>query len=185
MAAIVAITSCPTGIAHTFMAAEGLEQAAVKLGHTIKVETQGSVGTQNSLTDADVAADVVLIAADTTIDKSRFGGKRIYETGTKAAINDGTAVVQAALQQAAVGAGEEGGPRTRRQGLAAKAAQSAARTGAYKHLMTGVSYMIPFVVRRRPAHRARLRPRRHLRLRRRAQGRWLPTCSGSARPASS
>ena len=149
MATIVAITSCPTGIAHTFMAAEGLEQAAVKLGHTIKVETQGSVGTQNSLTDADVAAaDVVLIAADTTIDKSRFGGKRIYETGTKAAINDGTAVVQAALQQAAVqGAGEEGGPANLAdKALAAKAAQSAARTGAYKHLMTGVSYMIPFVV---------------------------------------
>ena len=72
MATIVAITSCPTGIAHTFMAAEGLEQAAVKLGHTIKVETQGSVGAQNQLTANDVAAaDIVLIAADTSVDLSR------------------------------------------------------------------------------------------------------------------
>jgi PTS system fructose-specific IIC component len=66
MANIVAITSCPTGIAHTFMAAEGLEQGAGKLGHTIKVETQGSVGAQNQLTEADIAAaDIVVIAADT------------------------------------------------------------------------------------------------------------------------
>src|SRR5512145_3532913 len=103
MANIVAITSCPTGIAHTFMAAEGLEQGAAKLGHTIKVETQGSVVAQNQLTAADIAAaDIVLIAADTTIDLSRFAGKRIYETGTKGAIGDGPAVVQTALQQAVV-----------------------------------------------------------------------------------
>ena len=146
---IVAITSCPTGIAHTFMAAEGLQHGAAKLGHAIKVETQGSVGAQNQLTPDDVAAaDIVLIAADTTIDKSRFAGKRIYETSTKDAINDGAAVVQTALQKAAV---QSSGKAGSEKGLAdqamdAKAAQSASRTGAYKHLMTGVSYMIPFVV---------------------------------------
>ena len=103
MATIVAITSCPTGIAHTFMAAEGLEQAAVKLGHSIKVETQGSVGAQNQLNEADVAAaDIVVIAADTSVDLTRFAGKRIYETSTKAAINDGAAVIQSALKDATV-----------------------------------------------------------------------------------
>ncbi len=148
MATIVAITSCPTGIAHTFMAAEGLEQSAVKLGHTIKVETQGSVGAQNALTPDDVAAaDIVLIAADTTIDKTRFTGKRIYETSTKAAINDGAAVVQEALAKAAVQSAKAGSDKgLADQALDAKAAQSASRTGVYKHLMTGVSYMIPFVV---------------------------------------
>ena len=148
MANIVAITSCPTGIAHTFMAAEGLEQGAIKLGHKIKVETQGSVGAQNQLTADDVAAaDIVLIAADTSVDLSRFAGKCIYETGTKGAIGDGAAVVQTALQQAAVktaGKGPSAGLAD--QALSAKAAQAASRTGAYKHLMTGVSYMIPFVV---------------------------------------
>lgn len=148
MANIVAITSCPTGIAHTFMAAEGLEQGAIKLGHKIKVETQGSVGAQNQLTADDVAAaDIVLIAADTSVNLSRFAGKRIYETGTKGAIGDGAAVVQTALQQAVVksaGTGPSAGLAD--QALSAKAAQAASRTGAYKHLMTGVSYMIPFVV---------------------------------------
>ncbi len=146
---IVAITSCPTGIAHTFMAAEGLQHGAAKLGHAIKVETQGSVGAQNALTPDDVAAaDIVLIAADTTIDKTRFSGKRIYETSTKAAINDGAAVVQDALAKAAVQSGAKAGNEKglADQALDAKAAQSASRTGVYKHLMTGVSYMIPFVV---------------------------------------
>ena len=87
MATIVAITSCPTGIAHTYMAAEGLENGAKKLGHQIKVETQGSVGAENVLSAADIAAaDVVIIAADTSVDLSRFAGKKIYETGSKAAI---------------------------------------------------------------------------------------------------
>ncbi len=148
MANIVAITSCPTGIAHTFMAAEGLEQGAIKLGHKIKVETQGSVGAQNQLTADDVAAaDIVLIAADTSVNLSRFASKRIYETGTKGAIGDGAAVVQTALQQAVVkSAGKGPSAGLADQALSAKAAQAASRTGAYKHLMTGVSYMIPFVV---------------------------------------
>ena len=77
MAHIVAITSCPTGIAHTYMAAEGLEIGAKKLGHTIKVETQGSIGVENQLSAADIdKADVVIIAADTQVDLSRFDGKK-------------------------------------------------------------------------------------------------------------
>jgi PTS system fructose-specific IIC component len=141
----VAITSCPTGIAHTFMAAEGLEQGAKALGHRIKVETQGSVGARNELTAEDVrGAAVVVIAADTKVDKGRFAGKRIYETSTKAAIGDGAAVLRTALAEAA--AAPDGGADYGAAVQAAKAGQSASRTGAYKHLMTGVSYMLPFVV---------------------------------------
>lgn len=146
MPQIVAITSCPTGIAHTFMAAEGLETGAKANGLTIKVETQGSVGAQNTLTAADVAnAEIVLIAADTNVDMGRFAGKRIYETSTKAAIKDGALVVRTAMEQAKAAAPATGAAYTD-QVKAAKAQQSASRTGAYKHLMTGVSYMIPFVV---------------------------------------
>lgn len=147
MANIVAITSCPTGIAHTFMAAEGLEQGAAKLGHAIKVETQGSVGAQNPLSADEIArADIVIIAADTAIDKSRFSGKRVYETGTKSAINDGAGLVSLALAQAQMFQAASSGGSYADQVKDAKAQQSAARVGPYKHLMTGVSYMIPFVV---------------------------------------
>jgi PTS system fructose-specific IIC component len=146
---LVGITSCPTGIAHTFMAAEGLLKGAKLLGHTIKVETQGSVGSQNTLSAAEIAAaDAVVIAADTKIDLSRFAGKPIYETSTKAAIHDGAAVVRTALDQAS--ARPAGAPPSAAslaaQVAAAKAERSAGASGAYKHLMTGVSYMLPFVV---------------------------------------
>ena len=98
MAKIVAITSCPTGIAHTYMAAEGLERGAKKLGHIIKVETQGSIGVENRLTDTEIAeAELVIIAADTKVDLSRFTGKKIYETESKAAIKDGAGLITAAL----------------------------------------------------------------------------------------
>ncbi|GIV87901.1 MAG: PTS fructose transporter subunit IIBC [Chloroflexus sp.] len=147
MAHIVAITSCPTGIAHTFMAAEGLQRGAESLGHTIKVETQGSVGAENTLTAADIAAaEVVIIAADTKVDLSRFIGKRIYETSTKAAIHDGAAVVKTALEQAKVQTVSSTGVDLVDRVAAAKAERAASVGGPYKHLMTGVSYMLPFVV---------------------------------------
>jgi len=139
---IVGITACPTGIAHTFMAAEGLQKGAESLGHTIKVETQGSVGAQNTLTDADIrAADLVIIAADTKVDLSRFAGKPIYETSTNAAINDGQGLVKNAIAQAAAGP-----VQASQAAQAARAAPAKDRRGPYKHLLTGVSYMIPFVV---------------------------------------
>lgn len=145
---LVGITSCPTGIAHTFMAAEALQKGAKALGHVIKVETQGSVGAQNELSDAEIAAaDAVVIAADTKIDLSRFAGKPVYETSTKAAIHDGAAVVRTALSEATVHGGEAGASADlSSQVAAAKAARSASASGPYKHLMTGVSYMLPFVV---------------------------------------
>ena len=147
---IVAITSCPTGIAHTFMAAEGLRKAAESMGHWIKVETQGSVGAKNVLTDEDVAAaDAVIIAADTKVDLSRFVGKPLYETGTKEALKHGEDVVTAALSDlrpssigAGTGAGDGGGT----------AAGGAGGGGTrwymviYQHLMTGISHMLPLIV---------------------------------------
>ena len=139
---IVGITSCPTGIAHPFMAAEGLEQGAKSQGHAIKVETQGSVGAKNTLTAEDIAAaDLVIIAADTQVDKTRFAGKRLYEASTKAAIHDGAALVRTAIADA--DAQTQSGAVSV---TAAKSSSTSTRPGPYKHLMTGVSYMIPFVV---------------------------------------
>lgn len=137
---IVAITSCPTGIAHTFMAAEGIQAAGQMLGHDVRVETQGSVGARDALTPAEIAAaDIVLIAADTGVDRSRFAGKRLYATNTKAAIRDGKGLIATALAEAQVqAAAEADGP--------ARPASADKKAGAYKHLMTGVSFMLPFVV---------------------------------------
>ncbi|HDS1828091.1 PTS system D-fructose-specific IIB component (F1P-forming) (Frc family) /PTS system D-fructose-specific IIC component (F1P-forming) (Frc family) [Stenotrophomonas sp. AG209] len=134
---IVSVTSCPTGIAHTFMAAEGLQQAAKALGHAIRVETQGSVGAQDALSDEEIAAaDLVLIAADREVDLSRFAGKRLFKSGTKPAINDGQNLIRKALAEAGVQAGTAASGRT---------PEKARVTGPYKHLMTGVSFMLPFV----------------------------------------
>jgi PTS system fructose-specific IIC component len=136
----VAITSCPTGIAHTFMAAEALQKAAKALGHEIKVETQGSVGAKNTLAAEEIAAaDAVVIAAETKVDTSRFAGKRILLTGTKQAIHGGRDVLQEALKQPVAGNLAESVEK-------AKAERSKSRTGPYKHLMTGVSYMLPVVI---------------------------------------
>lgn len=145
---LVGVTSCPTGIAHTFMAAEALRKGAVELGHNIKVETQGSVGAKNQLTPEDIAqADAVVIAADTYVDLSRFQGKRIYETSTKQALKSGRSVIETALSQpepqAQTANGNQDYATAVRQ---AKAEQSAKRTGAYRHLLTGVSYMLPVIV---------------------------------------
>ncbi|MBP2231260.1 PTS system fructose-specific IIC component [Azospirillum agricola] len=144
---IVAITSCPTGIAHTFMAAEGIQQAATALGHHARVETQGSVGARDTLSEAEIRdADVVLIAADTQVDLARFTGKRLFKSGTKPAINNGKALVERALTEATVHGGPEGAAHLADSVAAGKAERAAQRTGPYKHLMTGVSFMLPFVV---------------------------------------
>jgi PTS system fructose-specific IIC component len=139
---LVAVTSCPTGIAHTFMAAEALRKAATALGHEIKVETQGSVGAKNVLTPEEIEkADAVIIAADAYVDKLRFAGKRLYETSTKEALHNGVAGVEAALAL----------PEPKKTDYVGKVkqlkkARSTTRTGPYKHLMTEVSYMLPVVV---------------------------------------
>jgi PTS system fructose-specific IIC component len=145
---LVGITACPTGIAHTFMAAEALRKAAVELGHEIKVETQGSVGAKNQLTPEEIAqADAVVIAADTYVDLSRFGGKRVYQTSTKQALKAGKSVVEDALAMPEPEARGTAGQGDYLQAVKqAKTQQSANRSGPYKHLLTGVSYMLPVIV---------------------------------------
>jgi fructose-specific phosphotransferase system IIB component len=94
---IVAVTACPTGIAHTYMAAERLEKAARKLGHAIRVETQGAMGIENGLSADDVrSADVVLLAAGIPVrDRERFEGKRIVEVSVQEAIKNAEAILSA------------------------------------------------------------------------------------------
>ncbi len=139
---LVGVTSCPTGIAHTFMAAAGLAKAAKELGYEIKIETQGSVGAQNTLTFEEIGrADAVIIAADAFVDKTRFAGKRLYETSTKAALHEGQEVVRKALSLP-----EPGGTDLADLAKEMKKARAAQMPGVYKHLMTGVSYMLPIVV---------------------------------------
>ncbi|AUO44790.1 PTS fructose-like transporter subunit IIB [Pseudomonas ogarae] len=135
---LVAITACPTGVAHTFMAAEALQQAAARLGYDLKIETQGSVGARNPLSPEAIAeADVVLLATDIEVATERFAGKKIYRCGTGIALKQAEATLKKALaegRQESAASGAASGP--------AKAEKS----GAYKHLLTGVSFMLPMVV---------------------------------------
>ncbi|TQL60509.1 PTS system fructose-specific IIC component [Oryzihumus leptocrescens] len=148
----VAVTSCPTGIAHTYMAAESLEQSAKDAGHEIAVETQGSAGSQPLPADVIAAADAVIFAADVEVrERQRFAGKPLVQVGVKKAISDGPGLIAQAVAAAeeaaahpevlaAAAAPASGG------GLATKV-DSEAGTGTRirQWLMTGVSYMIPFV----------------------------------------
>lgn len=144
---IVAVTACPTGIAHTFMAADALKKAALAHGAEIKVETQGSVGSRNQLTPEEIAAaDVVIVAADTHVDVARFAGKPLYQTSVGAAVKGAPQVLEAALAEAAAAAAPGASQAASQQLSAAKAKQSQERSGPYKHLLTGVSYMLPIVV---------------------------------------
>lgn len=134
---LVAITACPTGVAHTFMAAEALQQTAKRLGYDLQVETQGSVGARNPLSaEAIAAADVVLLAADIEVATERFAGKRIYRCGTGVALKQSEATLNKALA--------EGQLESTAPGAATPAKQE--KTGVYKHLLTGVSFMLPMVV---------------------------------------
>jgi len=136
----VAITSCPTGIAHTYMAAEALEMAAKEMGVEIKVETQGSVGAENQLTQSDISeARVVIIAADTNVSKERFTGKTVIEVGVKDAIKDAKGLIQKAIDI------KVEDKKVLSETTEIKEEKKVERKGVYKHLMTGVSYMIPFV----------------------------------------
>ena len=98
---IVAVTACPTGIAHTYMAAEQLEKTAKKLGHSIKVETQGSIGVENELTAAEIAAaDAVVLTKDMPIlREQRFKGKPVLKIGVQTAIKKAVQIVESLEQQ--------------------------------------------------------------------------------------
>ncbi|MEU8436406.1 fructose-specific PTS transporter subunit EIIC [Streptomyces sp. NPDC029216] len=137
---LLAITACPTGIAHTYMAAEKLQQAAAELGVDMKVETQGSIGAENVLSDNDVReADGIIIAADKEVDRTRFAGKRVLSTGVADGIHRPGELIErvrtAPVQSGTAAVGGTGGGGGGRE-----------RSAAYKALMNGVSHMIPFVV---------------------------------------
>ncbi|MBP1046660.1 PTS transporter subunit EIIC [Enterococcus sp. BWM-S5] len=144
---IVAATGCPTGIAHTYMAQEALEQAAKRKGVTIKVETHGQVGIENALTDEEIAAaDAVIIAADKDVQAERFAGKRVIEVSVSKGIKEPDQLIEDALA----------GKGTIRKGTGtknddtSKTIETKSSTGIghsiYKNLMNGVSHMLPFVV---------------------------------------
>lgn len=137
---IVAVTACPTGVAHTFMAAEALAEAGNAMGHSIRVETQGSVGAQDKLTEDEIAAaNVVILACDIEVDPTRFSGKRVYRTSTGTALKKSQATIENALAQASV---ESAGTAN----TASNESKSLKEKGVYKHLLTGVSFMLPMVV---------------------------------------
>ncbi|UNM16830.1 PTS sugar transporter subunit IIA [Streptomyces formicae] len=150
---LLAVTACPTGIAHTYMAAEKLAQAADALGVEIKVETQGSIGAENVLSDNDVKhADGIIIAADKDVDRSRFVGKRVLAVGVAEGIRHPERLIEQ-VQSApvhgaagAAGAADGGSGGGAGEPVATGGGAGRERSVAYKALMNGVSYMIPFVV---------------------------------------
>ncbi|MBQ1452004.1 MAG: PTS sugar transporter subunit IIA, partial [Clostridia bacterium] len=140
---ILAVTACPTGIAHTYMAAEALEKAAEKMGVTIKVETAGSGGSKNVLTKEEIAAcDGIICAVDRNIEMARFDGKPVYKTAVSNGINKPEELINKILNKEAPvyhSTGEEAAEEAGGDG------ESFGRK-IYKHLMNGVSHMLPFVV---------------------------------------
>ncbi|MBT2831334.1 PTS transporter subunit EIIA [Staphylococcus coagulans] len=145
---ILAITSCPNGIAHTYMAQEKLEQAAKKLGVNIKVETQGGIGVENELTAEEIEkADGIIIASDRQVDLSRFVGKPLIRESVRAGIHQPEALIQRVIDgHVPIYQGDkinvpseddtENNSSTKHQGVQA----------VYQHLMNGVSFMVPFIV---------------------------------------
>jgi fructose PTS system EIIBC or EIIC component len=139
---IVAVTACPVGIAHTYMAAENLQKAGEELGVDIKVETQGSIGVENALTEKDIEdADGVIIASDKEVSKERFIGKKLIVTGVQEGIRNPQKLIQRfetediPVYRADLMSVEEVKKRKKQK-----------ENPIYKHLMSGVSYMIPFIV---------------------------------------
>ena len=136
---IVAVTACPTGVAHTFMSAEAIETYAKQQGWQVKVETRGQVGAGNEITAEEVAAaDLVFVAADIDVPLDKFKGKLMYRTSTGLALKKTAQEFDKAFKEAKI---YEGGATS-----AAKAEERSEKKGVYKHLMTGVSHMLPLVV---------------------------------------
>lgn len=141
---ILAVTACPTGIAHTYMAAEAIADAAKKKGYDAKVETRGSVGVENELTAAEIKeAEAIILACDTTVPMERFNGKKVLMVGVSEALKDASGLIEKALVAPVYGTAST---TLADQVSAIKEQRAANRTGVYKHLMNGVSFMIPFVV---------------------------------------
>ena len=139
---VLAVTACPTGIAHTYMAAEALEKAGKKLGVSIKVETNGSGGAKNILTKKDIEeCDGIIVAADKTVEMARFDGKKVYKTK----VSDGIKIPEELINKI------ESGDAPVYHHTGAKAEESSGEKESfgrqiYKHLMNGVSNMLPFTI---------------------------------------
>ncbi|WP_226659894.1 PTS fructose transporter subunit IIABC [Pseudalkalibacillus hwajinpoensis] len=138
---LLAITSCPNGIAHTYMAAENLQKAADKLGIEMKVETQGSIGVENEFSKKDIEeADGIIIAADKTVEKGRFIGKKVLIVGVQDGIRRPEQLINK-HQNGEVPVFSSGGKENED-----KKDKKDKQNPIYRHLMNGVSYMIPFIV---------------------------------------
>ncbi|MDM5157330.1 PTS fructose transporter subunit IIABC [Bacillus sp. DX1.1] len=137
---LLAVTSCPNGIAHTYMAAENLQKAADKLGVVMKVETQGGIGVENELTEQDIReADGIIIAADRAVNKDRFVGKRLLVVG----VQDGIRKPEELIQRVANG----DVPIYQSNSKTVESNQQEKKQNPiYRHLMNGVSFMVPFIV---------------------------------------
>jgi len=136
---VLAVTACPTGIAHTYMGADSLKNKAKEMGVDIKVETNGSTGVKNRLTDEEIAkASGIIVAADKQVEMARFEGKKVLEVPVVQAIKQPEELINKAL------AGDA--PTYHHTGGSKEEAGGKQRTGFYKHLMNGVSNMLPFVV---------------------------------------
>lgn len=140
---ILAVTGCPTGIAHTYMAAEALEKKAKELGYQVKVETRGSGGAKNVLTEDEIdRADGIIVAADTKVPMDRFKGKRVVVTKVADGINKPEQLIEESLSgKAPVYEGGAGDVEETKSGE-----KESFGHAAYKHLMSGVSHMLPFVI---------------------------------------
>lgn len=146
MKKLLGVTGCPTGIAHTYMAEEALKEAAKKLGAEMKVETNGVVGVENALTAEDIAeCDGIIVACDKNVDMKRFNGKKVIEVSVSEGINKAEELVQAMLDgKAPVYGGSEAKAEVKEETV--ETGNTSVAHQIYKHLMNGVSHMLPFVV---------------------------------------
>ena len=136
---VLAVTACPTGIAHTYMAADALMKKAKEMGVKIKVETNGSTGVKNMLTDEEIKnAKGIIVAADKNVEMARFDGKNVDIVPVKEGIKNPEGLIKNALNQTA--------PIYKADGKDVKSSGKKEKIGFYKHLMSGVSNMLPFVV---------------------------------------
>lgn len=141
---IVAVTACPTGIAHTYMAAEAIEKKAKELGYQVKVETRGSAGAKNVLTDDEIAkATGVIVACDTNVPTDRFDGKKVIECQVSDGINKTEELVKRIAAGDAPVFKASGKKEASHSSVGGK---ESIGHQIYKHLMNGVSHMLPFVV---------------------------------------
>lgn len=139
MPEVLAVTACPTGIAHTYMAADALIKKALAMGINIKVETNGSTGVKNELTDEEIKnAKGIIVAADKNVEMDRFAGKHVEIVPVKEGIKNPEKLIKNAVAQTA--------PIYSVSGEKTSSSSKKERTGFYKHIMSGVSNMLPFVV---------------------------------------